>query len=126
MNHKVFLFLAVTLLVFLTVFSNSFAQSPCKLKNQAHATLVHTGKTVCALESTIRSWERQGFAISTSKITVPTQATLVEEDVSIPLEKCDRNHVRVSLTNVESSTFCVTESIAQRWIQEGTALEISR
>ena len=128
MNHKAFLFRAVALSAFFTIFGSSFAQGPCKLRGQAQATLVHTGKVVCALESTIHSWERRGFAVLTSRIASLPQTTLAEEGDSTLLEECDGNHVKVRLTDIDDapSAFCVTESIIQRWLQEGIAFELDK
>ncbi len=113
MNPKVLLFRVVTLLALLTIFGNAFAQNHCQSAKYIRATIVRSGETICALESTVRSWESKGIAIRTS--VVSSQA----EDTA----KCDRNHVRVRLTG-GSPTFCVTESIAKRWIQEKLAFEV--
>ena len=105
MNHKVFPFRLVTLLALLTIFGSAFAQNPCRSNQYVQATIINGDKTVCALKSTINSWENQGFAILTSKITDPSQETLAENTTTL-LEVCSSNHVKVSLTNDTSTFLC--------------------
>ncbi len=98
------------------------AKNPCKSSRQVQATIIRGGATVCALESTVRSWERQGIAIRTSAITVTAQTEL-EAEGTIPLEECEQKHVRVRLVG-GTPAFCVAKSVAERWVQEGLAVEV--
>ncbi len=103
--------------------SNTLRTSkPCKSSRHIQATIVRGGSRVCALESTVSSWERQGIAMRTSAITVTPQTELVAED-TIPLEECEQKHVRVRLVG-GTPAFCINKNIAERWVTERLAVEV--
>ncbi len=101
---------------------NPFTDNPCKSSSQIQATMIRGGVRVCALESTVESWEKQGLAIRTSAINVTPETELVAEN-TILLEECEENYVKVMLI-VDEPAFCITKSQAERWITAKLAFDV--
>ncbi len=92
---------------------------PCKSDRHIQAIMIHDGTRVCALELTVRSWERQGLAIRASTIAIPPEM----ESNTVELKKCEGKYVRVKLV-WGTPAFCVSRNIADRWINEKLAFEV--
>ncbi len=97
------------------------ASKSCRA-TQVHATMIRTGKQLCAPESTVSSWEEQGVAIRTSAITVLPEKELVARN-AIPLKECEEAYVKVKIVS-GIPAFCVNRNVAQRWIEEKLAFEV--
>ncbi len=92
---------------------------PCKSDRHIQAVMIHDGTRVCALELTVRSWERQGLAIRASTIAIPLEM----EPSTVELKECEGKDVRVKLV-WGTPAFCVSRNIANRWINEKLAFEV--
>ena len=92
---------------------------PCKSDRHIQAVMIHDGIRVCALELTVRFWERQGLAIRASTIAIPPEM----EPSTVELKECEGKDVKVKLV-WGTPAFCVSKNIAERWINEKLAFEV--